>query len=128
MTLLDQAKHIPNGIAVISKWLGSGGEVVDARVAQARANICNFGAADGKRCINNDMGIHLATTVALTVKQYLEIKNKLGLKVVGEKGLGTCSMCGCSLRLKVHEPQERVRAELTDEEKLTAPDFCWQIK
>jgi hypothetical protein len=70
----------------------------------------------------------LTTGVALAIKEYLSIKNKLGLKVNGEQQLKTCAICGCALKLKIHEPQDRVRAELTDEEKLTAPDFCWQTK
>ncbi len=120
MNLLDQAKHIPHGVAVISKWLGSGGEVVDQEIAQARADVCN-------RCHNNVLGFKPIQTVATAVKQYLSVKNGLGLRVNGEHSLGACSACWCQLRLLVWEPQEKVQRELTDEERPKLPIWCWRL-
>lgn len=121
MTLLDRAKSIPHGAKVIAGWLGSGGEVVEPETAQERADIC-------LPCPNNVANFPVTTAVALAVKQYLGVKNKLSLRVKGEKALGTCSACGCVLRLKVWEPQEKVQNELTDEERQKLPAFCWQLR
>lgn len=121
MNLLEQAKHIPHGVEVIAKWLGSGGSVVDAETSQRRADICI-------PCPNNVDGMMVVEAVALATKKFLSVKNAMKLHVNGEKKLGRCKLCGCVLRLQVHEPQEKVEAEVTDEEAKLLPDFCWKKK
>jgi hypothetical protein len=129
MNLLDQAKHIPHGVAVISKWLGSGGEVVDQQTAQARACTCvGPNNPTHKRCSNNVAGFRPTETVAAAVKQYLSVKNGLGLKVHGEEELGTCSACGCVLKLIIWEPQTKVQREITDDERPRLPSWCWKLR
>lgn len=127
MTLWEQAKRIQHGVEVLSKWIGSGGDVVSSQDSQARADICNGRNPTGLRCPNNQLQFKVSTPVALAVKQYLAVKKGLNLTVRGEERLGTCALCGCSLRLQVHEPQEKVQAELTDEEKAALPAFCWKL-
>lgn len=128
MNLLDRAKAIPHGLAVITKWLGSGGEVVEPEVSQERADICNGKNPTNRRCPHNDPSFPLTEKVAIAVRQYLSVKNKLELRVDGEKSLGTCAICTCELRLQVHEPQEKVQREMTDEERTKLPPWCWKLK
>ncbi len=128
MSLLDQAKHIPHGVSVISKWLGSGGEVVDQQTAQARANVCLGKNPYKSPCPNNLSGFKPTTAVAAAVKQYLSVKNGLGLQVAGEAGLGTCSACGCVLKLIVWQPQDKIHREITDEERPRLPSWCWKLR
>lgn len=124
MTILDQIRHIPDGIKHISDWLGDGGEVVRKTDAQARADVCNRGF-NGERCPFNARGVKMSTPVALAIKRHLEVKNSLNLRVEGEKQLGTCEACGCSLRLLVWQTQDRIRLQ-TDGEHL--PAECWKLK
>ena len=119
MNLLESAKHIPHGIVAISKWLGSGGDVVDQETAQARADVC-------LKCELNIVGFKPTEAVALAVKQVLSVKNRLGLRVKGEHGLGTCSACGCALRLLTWEPLDKVQREITNDEKGKLPTWCWK--
>lgn len=128
MNLWQQAQHIPHGIEVISGWLGSGGIVVPNEEAQARADICNGNNPTGKKCVNNVEGMAVVEGVALAIKKYLAVKNALNLRVNGERQLGSCKSCGCVLRLQVHEPQDKIRKELSEEEKTTLPEFCWKLK
>ena len=128
MNILEQAKKIPHGIAVITEWLGSGGIVVSPEESQARADICNGNTPSGHRCPHNVTNPTVTKAVALAVKKYLSVKNAVNLRVRGEKALGTCDICSCVLRLQVHEPQEKVRRDLTDEEKDLLPKFCWKLK
>lgn len=39
--------------------------------------------------------------------------------------LGTCSLCGCLLRAKVHVSSEALKASTTKPEEEDIPDFCW---
>ncbi len=119
MTLLEQAAKIPNGVKHINEWLGSGGKIVVPWEAQRRADIC-------LKCPLNQHGSNVIATVALAIKAHLGVKNKLNLKVNGEKKLHTCGACGCVLRLLIWEPIESVMSQMTPEEKTNTPEHCWK--
>lgn len=121
MNLLNHAKQFVNGAEEIRDWLGSGGQVVSYEEAQARANIC-------KTCaLNQPVGL-IKGAIADATRKRLEIKNKIGLRVAGERQLGKCDPCGCVLRLLIWEPQNRIQPFLTDEEIRNYPAFCWKLK
>lgn len=120
MNLWDSVKHIPDGIKNLTDWLGSGGKIVDPAEAQRRANTC-------VNCGLNKPGATVTTAVALAIRAQLGVKNKLKLRVDGEKSLHTCQACGCVLRLLIWEPQDRVEASITDEEASKLPGMCWKI-
>lgn len=119
MNIWSQVKNIPHGAKVIAEWLGDGGQVCDPAEAQRRADIC-------LECAHNKQGLTLTQEVAKAVKLYLGVKNKLRLRVKGEKRLGACAVCTCQLRLLVHEPIDKVRAAIQPGENY--PAFCWKIK
>ena len=119
--LLEQAKSIPHGIQSIREWLGAGGVAVDNATAQERADICI-------KCDKNVHGNPITTAAALAVRRHLEIKNKIGLRVNGEKSLGQCDVCHCVLRLLIHEPQENVKSQMTADEISNTPKHCWKLK
>jgi hypothetical protein len=121
VNLFEQAKHLPDGARNITDWLGSGGQVVDPRTAQHRANTC-------LTCALNQPISNITKAVALAIRAQLGVKNKLKLRVDGEKRLQGCAACGCVLRLQVWEPQDRVESHLTEEEIQKIPSFCWKIK
>lgn len=121
MTLLDQFKSVPHGTQSITDWLGSGGRVAEREEAQARADIC-------LKCPMNDTGASIATPLALGIKRMLELKNQSKLRVIGEKSLGLCGACGCVLRLQVWQEGSMVAAQLTEEEKLQLPEYCWKLQ
>lgn len=120
MNLFDQVKSIPGGIESIKDWLGSGGQVVDLKVAQHRANTCIT-------CAKNQPISSITKAVALAIKAQLGIKNKLNLRVEGEKKLKGCDICGCVLRLQIWQPQAMVESHLTEDERMQLPGFCWKI-
>lgn len=121
MRIWDQIKHIPGGIGHLTDWLGSGGSVVDQETAQHRANTC-------QTCALNKRGSPVTTAVALAIRGQLGVKNKLKLRVDGEKGLHNCDACGCVLRLLVWQPQERIEMQISEDEMMKLPSFCWKVK
>ena len=66
MNILEQAKKIPHGIAVITDWIGDGGEVVHPLEAQRRADICN-------QCPRNVQGFSVTKPVAAAIKKFLGV-------------------------------------------------------
>lgn len=120
MNLLNSVKEIAGGADAIACWLGSGGHVVSFEEAQERANVC-FACP-----LNVSVG-KVKDAIAGTVKKTLEIKNKIGLRVQGEKALGQCKDCGCVLRLLVWEEQKRIEPFLSDQEKARLPKACWKL-
>lgn len=120
MNILDKAKSFPHGASAIAEWLGNGGNVVEPEVAQQRANTCI-------ECPHNESGDALTGVLADGVRNLLTWKNKIGLKVFGEHRLGNCDICGCVLRLQIHEPLEDVKASMTQHEKEKLPQHCWKL-
>jgi len=121
MNLLYRASQLAHGFEVLKEWLGEGGQVVDQDTAQHRANIC-------LKCPHNITGFPVASVVAKAIKLHLSVKNKVGLRVDGEKQLHTCDLCGCVLRLLIWEGQSRVSGHLTELEKTKSPSYCWKLE
>lgn len=127
MNLLNQLKQVPHATEIFVRWL-PGGEVAAPEESQSRADICNGANPTGRRCPNNMQGMSVTAPIALAVKKYLSVKNRLNLRVRGEKQLGRCAACTCELRLLIHEPQAKVSNEITDAERPLLPIFCWKLK
>ncbi len=121
MNLLERVKTIAGGVANLTAWVGSGGEVVAQDVAQERANIC-------LPCPMNRQGMGITREVAEATLKFLSFKNSLNLSVIREDGLRHCAGCGCVLKLMVWEPQSRIVAQMTSEELAASPEFCWKRK
>jgi hypothetical protein len=95
---------------------------VPALRAQKRANTCINGE-NGEGCpFHVPLGI-VKKTIALAIKKQVELKNRLNLRVSGEKSLQKCSGCGCVLRLKVWMPVENLGMD--ENELQSYPGFCW---
>lgn len=121
MNILEQAKQFAEGAKEITDWLGDGGHVVDQVAAQERASTC-------LTCAKNvPVGI-VKDSIAAVTRKTLEIKNKLGLHVLGEKSLGQCEDCGCVLRLLIWEPQSRIEPFIDEETRAKLPTFCWKLR
>lgn len=127
MNLWDQIKSIPYGAVHAVELIGEDGHLPSPEVAQSRADICNGQNPDCKRCFNNDLGFAIAAPVASAIKALLQFKARFNLRVKGEKQLGLCSGCGCSIRLLVWQPSDKVKRELSDEEKQKIPEWCWKL-
>ena len=87
-------------------WVGAGGHPVPKHHAQFRADIC-------VQCpMNKEKPIYemLAAPVALLAKRQIALKNKMNLRVDGEKSLHVCDACDCILKLKVWVPIEFIDA------------------
>jgi len=99
MNLLKAARDMG---MIWASWLGAGGRPVDKEVSQHRANTC-------LKCPKHEKGSiyeKLTAPVAKVVRAQIELKNRMKLRVDGEKSLGTCTACGCQMCLKVHVPIE----------------------
>lgn len=119
MNLIERAKQYANGLEILRDWLGHDGFAVDPARSQGRANIC-------LQCPHNVSGFSVAESVAIAIRNHVELKNSLELRVEGEKSLHTCEICQCSLRLKVHVPMALIRGHMRPEESGRFPDYCWQ--
>jgi hypothetical protein len=118
MNLFERVTKIGNGIQVIKDWLGSGGVAVGRTLAQSRADVC-------LKCPMNVQGAILTETVAAAIKEHVQVKNQMGLRVTGEKSLGQCSACLCALRLKIWCPIEFIAGHTDKEELANYGRPCW---
>lgn len=114
-------KTIKRGRVNLAEWLGDGGTVVSRGDAQARADVC-------LKCPENVPMNPATKAIALAIKTHLAIKNSQRLRVNGERGLHSCRICSCVLRLQVWLPQELVVSQLEDEETALLPKHCWKLK
>jgi len=116
MRLWDKVRKLVNGAQILSDWIGEGGHVVDKELAQQRADTC-------LKCPKHTKEWSLAEPVANAIKEQLEVKKHLSLRVQGEKSLHICSVCSCVCRLKVWLPIERVVPEASEMKDF--PMTCW---
>lgn len=118
-SLLERAKSIADGARVIFDWLGHGGVCVSQEQAQTRADVC-------ANCPENKPSDMLTKDVADAIRKHLEVKNRLQLRVNGEKSLQQCGVCLCNLRLKCWVPIDVIRKHMNDGELERFPEHCWQ--
>ena len=119
MKLFEQIRQFANGAEIIRDWLGDGAEIVPQDEAQRRADIC-IG------CEFNVHGLKLTDTVATAIKETVEIKNHLQLRVRGEKSLGQCAICSCVCRLQIWCPVAYLNKYATEEDRAKYPGHCWK--
>jgi hypothetical protein len=120
-SFLEKAKAIPRGVEILSDWLGDGGTPVGPSDSQRRANAC-------LKCPANQKGGAFTEAVASAIRKHIEVKNHIGLHVMGEKSLGMCQVCSCQLRLKVHIPTSYIKDTLMDgeiERFQASNSQCW---
>lgn len=116
MSVFNTARRKLDGLRILAEWLGEGGLAVDREVAQSRADICLV-------CPKHVRGGELTEAVALKIKEQIEFKNVMELRVRGEKQLHTCGVCQCVLRLKCWLPLKKILP--TPEEMNDYPSECW---
>ena len=115
MSILAKIKQLASGASAITEWLGEGGSVVDQNTAQERANIC-------LKCPKHNPDQNALVLFAEGVRKVLSVKNDIGLEVENEDKLGSCSVCGCVLKLQVFEPKPAL-----DKNDVYDPS-CWKLK
>jgi len=122
MNPLEEMKKTAKGAGIIFSWLGAGGKPVHRERAEVRARACI-------KCPENVSGNWLDRLVKVEaadlIREYLEVKNAVQLKVTVDDQLGFCKKCGCVNALKVHVPIEHVKEGTTPEDLSTYPDACW---
>lgn len=124
MNLINRISSYLNALPILLEWTVSG-RVVDEDEAQDRADICT-GRKTGNPCPKNKEDFQLAEDIAAFFKQHVELKNKMQLRVQGEKQLYTCAGCGCPLKTKVWLEWRYVKPDA--EEKNKFDQRCWLLK
>lgn len=119
MNIFERVKAYKDGMEVIRDWLGEGGITVSQVMAQKRANICIA-------CPKNVGGWMFVDAVAAAIRRQTEIKNKLQLRVEGEKQIKTCAACGCASKLKIWIPLRNILPD--EDERVNFDPKCWLLK
>jgi hypothetical protein len=105
---------------ISKEWLGAGGKPVPIEHAQARVNTC-------LACPLNDLSRWIwSATARKVISLQSQLREHMKIKLEGEDKLGTCSVCGCVLRLKVLVPIEHIAAHTLPEQLSKFPATnCW---
>lgn len=126
-------KRLGSGMGVLADWIGHGLNPVNAATAQHRSDICT-GRTTGNPCKNNRDDAFMSSITAPTadfIRQQMEQKAELKLRVEGEEKLKTCSTCLCDLKLKVWTPAktivDRTPDSMFEKFKSEAPANCWML-
>lgn len=124
MNVIERAKQLANGAAILAEW-AIDGIVVDNDTSQKRADICT-GRLNGDPCPMNVDGWKFTEEAAAAAKRIVELQKGLSLKVFGLKSLRTCAGCGCPLKTKIFLPIDQIRPE--PEEFNKYDPRCWLTK
>lgn len=127
MNFLARLKDDAEGLALLKDWLGDGGKIVPPNLSIGRAETCVN--THGKPCSENvepGWWDRFKLAVAEVIRNQLELKTRLGIKVPQEKGLAMCRVCGCCLPLKVHVPIGYIAKHTTNPKvRERFPAHCW---
>lgn len=123
INLLDQVRHMARGAAILLEWTIDG-IVVEQQQAQKRADVCT-GRLSGEKCPNN-VHYEFNEQVGNAVRRVVALKNRLKLRVHGEKQLLACSACGgCALKAKVWKELSSILPD--DDERAKLDPKCWLL-
>lgn len=115
MNLYERACKYIGGSETLLEWTVDG-IVVDQELAQKRADTC-------LKCPMNVKDYPIIEVIGLVIKKQLELKNNLKLRVAGEHGLHSCSVCGCPMRTKIWCEIKRIMP--TEKERTEFHPNCW---
>jgi hypothetical protein len=121
-------RNVAAGSEILNDWLGAGAVPVPSDLAAKRAWTCTAGAPGGQKCPHNGQGdwTRLFTVpAAATIRKMLSLRSEKALTTPSDDALGTCEVCSCPLRLKVHVPVQEIVRHTSEEIFAEFPDFCW---
>lgn len=116
-------KKAKAGASLMLDWLGDGLTPAPRDEAEARAKVC-------VTCPKNTAPNALQkgySWLASGLGLLIEAKNDLKLATSLDDKLHTCSVCDCSLVLKVHAPMQHVQKNTPEEVRKNLPAHCWII-
>lgn len=114
-------RDLASGQRILRDWLGDGAVPVSPDKAQARADTC-------LACPLNQQGNwlqRLAGAVGGFIKEQVELKNEMSLRVNNEEHLFTCAACSCHLALKVWVPISTVILDTSEVQRNGLDKNCW---
>lgn len=116
---------LADGAALLLEWEQSGRQAVSPEVSAPRAAIC-------AKCPENVKGKSLAdlftVPAAAMILRRFERLEGLKLTTPNDDDLGTCRVCLCPLRLKVHTPADLILKRLKPGIRAELHPSCWILK
>lgn len=115
------AARVAEGIKTILEWEVTGGKLVEAAQANARAKVCST-------CPKNmagDLSSFFTEAAAKLIQLQLEAKNNLKLHTDYDPLLGLCDACGCVCKLKVWCPADIILSKMKLDTKERLDPGCW---
>ena len=122
--MIKDLQQIAGAAPILLDWLGEGMEPVSSLIALERVKSC-------LDCPHNTAPNwaqkHFSDPIAKVMLQQLRIRDeaKMALPEPLESKTHYCSVCGCSIRLKIHVPINHIADHTTVEQLKNYPDFCW---
>lgn len=121
-----RAKKIWTGVRTISDFIASGAPTVDQKLAEQRAAICAACPHNGK----GDFTSWFTAPAAGAIKRQIEAMQERKITTSQDDKLGTCDICYCAMRVKVHFPIEFIAAHTSGEvmDEFRKVPHCWVHK
>jgi hypothetical protein len=121
--LSQSAQVAVAGAKLIAAWQIDGGTLVPQELAESRALTCSTCPKNG----SSELTDWFTVPAAELIKKQLEKRNEMKIHTTRDPLLGTCSACGCVLRLKVHCPIEVINQEMKEPERQNLDERCWVL-
>jgi len=121
MSLMDTLRKTSKGAAVITDWLGAGGNPVSLEQADRRARSC-IGCPNN---VSPNWWNKTTGSIAAAMRDMLAIKNDCQMHIAVEDKLHVCRACGCCLPCKIWVPIVHISKMLDKQTVLDLPSHCW---
>lgn len=123
---IGTVEQLMRGTQAIVSWFQDGKATEE--LAEARAQSCLSGNHGSKCQYNKTVSCPPCKRRALDRIKTLVTRVLQGDEVEWENGLNYCTLCGCSLRLKVRTKIDVLAKQIKKREKDALPEFCWLRK
>ena len=118
----EDAEPRSDMLDVLASWLKDGAPVVSPELAEQRGEICS-------KCPLNTQSAWWEKIskdpIADTIREWIQIKDKMQIGVKAEQDLGMCRACGCCIRLKIWEPLHYILEHTSPEMMDKYIPECW---
>jgi hypothetical protein len=121
MNFVAELKNDLAGLATLKDWLGDSMCPVNPVKSEWRASVC-------APCLKNQPGDWfdaVKNVIADAIRSQLSLKKKINVSTSLDDRLGTCSVCSCNQRLKVHVPIEHIKKHTEEKTVKEFPAWCW---
>lgn len=117
----EKVKKVWQGVKTINDWIDSGDPAVSPQLAERRAQVCVKCPLNGKGGLEE----WFTKPASEAIRRQFEKMAHRHLSTSVDNELGTCTICLCPMKLKVHTPLSHIQTYMQPDVEKLLDHNCW---